>query len=210
MGLPVLVGFNGGPWFSPGGPFNSYWKTAQGGRFLARYKDGQVNASIQIKGSLKKKEIEPFLGVGPYDRNGQDALDFTLSPYATPYRRARLKVLALALAEWRKIDQTYPGTIEAFTTDSEVSDFSFRRQTSGDALPIGYETAMTKPFCRKKQDYRLRRILPRSTVHLQNCGGAPMVRFSVDSAPAVCRGYGLCHSSIFPLHPHLYAPARNS
>ncbi len=150
-GLRVLVGFNGGPWFSPGGPFNSYWKTAQGGRFLARYQDGQVNASIQIKGSLKKREIEPFLGVGPYDRNGQDALDFTLSPYATPYRRGRLKVLALALAEWRKIDQTYPGTIEAFTTDSEVSDFSFRRQPSGDALPIGYETAMTKPFCRKNR-----------------------------------------------------------
>src|SRR5579859_4010150 len=46
MGLPVMVGFNGGPWFQPGGPFNAYWKTTEGGRFLARYKDGQVNESL--------------------------------------------------------------------------------------------------------------------------------------------------------------------
>jgi hypothetical protein len=149
MGLPVLVGFNGGPWFQPGGPFNSYWKTAQGGRFLARYQDGQVNESLHSKGPLTKEELEPFLAVGPYDLNRQDALFLTLSPNATKYRRARLKVLDLALAEWQRIDRTYPGTIRAFTTDSEVSDFSFRSQPSGDALPIGYEEAVTEPFCRR-------------------------------------------------------------
>jgi hypothetical protein len=150
MGLPVLVGFNGGPWGNHGGPFNSYWKTAGGGRFLARYQDGQVNASLDSKGSLTKEELEPFIAIDPYDlKRRQDALFFTLSPYATGYRRARLKVLDLALAEWQRIDRAYPGTIQAFTTDSEVCDFSFRSLPSGDALPIGYEKAMTEPFCRR-------------------------------------------------------------
>jgi hypothetical protein len=36
-----------------------------------------------------------------------------------------------------------------FFSDSEVSDFSFRQKESGDALPIGFEPAMTEPFCRK-------------------------------------------------------------
>jgi hypothetical protein len=149
MGLPVLVGFNGGPWSSSGGPFNAYWKTAHGGRFLARYQDGQVNESIRSKGSLTKEELEPFLGIQPYDSARQNALFLTLSPTATKYRRARLKALDIALAEWQRIDRTYPGTIQAFTTDSEVSDFSFRSKPSGDALPIGYEKAMTGPFCRR-------------------------------------------------------------
>jgi len=149
MGLPVLVGFNGGPWFQPGGPFNSYWKMAHGGRFLARYQDGQVNESLHSKSSLTKEELEPFLAIHPYDLKRQDALFLTLSPNATKYRRARQKVLDLALTEWRRIDRTYPGTIQTFTTDSEVCDFSFRSQPSGDALPIGYEKAMTEPFCRR-------------------------------------------------------------
>ncbi len=147
MGLPVLAGFNGGPWGEPGGPFNAYWKTARGGRFLARYQDGQVNESLHSKGYLTKEELEPFLAIHPYDLTRQDALFLTLSPNVAKYRRARLKVLDLALAEWERIDRTYPGTIQAFTTDSEVCDFSFRSQPSGDALPIGYETAMTEPFC---------------------------------------------------------------
>jgi hypothetical protein len=50
MGLPVVVGFNDGPWFSPGGPSYAYWKTADGGRFLARYQDGQVNEALPSKG----------------------------------------------------------------------------------------------------------------------------------------------------------------
>jgi hypothetical protein len=58
-------------------------------------------------------------------------------------------VLDLALAEWQRIDRTYPGTIQAFTTDSEVCDFSFRSVPSGDALPIGHEKSMTEPFCRR-------------------------------------------------------------
>ena len=149
MGLPVMVGFNGGPWFQPGGAFNAYWKTVEGGRFLARYKDGQVNDSLHSKGPLTKEELEPFLGIHPYDSNRRDALFLTLSPNATSYRRARLKVLDLALAEWQRIDRIYPGTIQAFTTDSEVCDFSFRSLPSGDALPIGYEKAMTEPFCRR-------------------------------------------------------------
>jgi hypothetical protein len=149
MGLPVMVGFNGGPWFQPGRPFNAYWKTAEGGRYLARYKDGQVNESLHSSGSLTSEELGPFLGIHPYDSNRQDALFLTLSPYAAKYRRARLKVLDLALAEWQRIDRAYPGTIQAFTTDSEVCDFSFRSQPSGDALPIGYEKAMTEPFCHR-------------------------------------------------------------
>jgi hypothetical protein len=149
MGLPILVGFNSGPWGNSGGPFNAYWKTAHGGRFLARYQDGQVNESLPSKGSLTKEELEPFLAIQPYDSARQDALFLTLSPNATKYRRARLKVLDLALAEWQRIDRTYPGTIQAFTTDSEVCDFSFRSKPSGEALPIGYEKAMTEPFCRR-------------------------------------------------------------
>ena len=150
MGLPVVVGFNDGPWFSPGGPFYAYWKTADGGRFLARYQDGQVNESLHSKGSLTKEELEPFLGINLYDvKRSQDALLLTLSPYATKYRRARLKVLDLALAEWQRIERTYPGTIQAITTDSEVCDFSFRSVPSGDALPIGHEKSMTEPFCRR-------------------------------------------------------------
>jgi hypothetical protein len=150
MGLPVVVGFNDGPWFDPGGPFYAYWKTAGGGRFLARYRDGQVNESLHAKGSLTKEELEPFLGIELYDvKRSQDALLLTLSPYATKVWRARLKVLDLALAEWQRIDRTYPGTIQAITTDSEVCDFSFRSTPSGDALPIGYEKSMTEPFCRR-------------------------------------------------------------
>jgi hypothetical protein len=150
MGMPVVVGFNDGPWFSPGGPFFAYWKTVDGGRFLARYQDGQVNEPLHSKGSLTKEELEPFLGVNLYDvRRNQDALLLTLSPYAASYQRARLKVLHLALAEWQRIDRTYPGTIQAFTTDSEVCDFSFRSEPSGDALPVGYEKFMTEPFCRR-------------------------------------------------------------
>lgn len=150
MGLPVVVGFNDGPWFSSGGPFFAYWKTADGGRFLARYQDGQVNESLHSKGSLTKEELEPFLGINLYDvKRSKDALLLTLSPYATRYRRARLKALDLALSEWQRIDRTYPGTIRAFTTDSEVCDFSFRSLPSGDALPIGYEKSMTEPFCRR-------------------------------------------------------------
>jgi hypothetical protein len=150
MGLPVVVGFNDGPWFDPGGPFYAYWKTTDGGRFLARYQDGQVNESLQPKGPLTKEELEPFLGIHLYDvKRSQDALLLTLSPYASKYRRARLKVLDLSLAEWQRIDRTYPGTIQAITTDSEVCDFSFRNLPSGDALPVGYENAMTEPFCRR-------------------------------------------------------------
>jgi hypothetical protein len=150
MGLPVVVGFNDGPWFDPGGPFYAYWKTTDGGRFLARYQDGQVNESLHSKGSLTKEKLEPFLGIELYDvKRSQDALFLTLSPDATKYRRARQKVLDLALAEWQRIDRTYPGSIQAITTDSEVCDFSFRNKPSGDALPIGYEKAMTQPFCRR-------------------------------------------------------------
>lgn len=149
MGLPIVVGFNDGTWFDPGGPFYAYWKTADGGRFLARYQDGQVNESLHSRGSLTKEQLEPFLGIKLYDlKRNQDALLLTLSPDAVKYRRARLKVLDLALAEWQRIDRTYPGTIQAITTDSEVCDFSFRSKPSGDALPIGYEKAMTQPFCR--------------------------------------------------------------
>jgi hypothetical protein len=50
-------------------------------------------------------------------------------------------------SEWKKIDEKYPNTIRAFTTDSEVSDFSFRSDRSGDELPIGYESFVTQPYC---------------------------------------------------------------
>jgi hypothetical protein len=99
---------------------------------------------------LTKEELEPFLGINPYNmKRSQDALLLTLSPYATRYRRPRLKILDLALVKWQRIDRTYPGTIQAFTTDSEVRDFSFCSVPSGDALPVGYEKFMTEPFCRR-------------------------------------------------------------
>jgi len=79
VGLPLIVGFNSGPWGNSAGPFNAYWKTAHGGRFLARYQDGQVNESLNSKGSLTKEELEPFVAIHPYDSARQDALFLTLS-----------------------------------------------------------------------------------------------------------------------------------
>jgi hypothetical protein len=152
MGIPIMVGLNGGPWASQGGAFNAYWKTAQGGRFLARYQDGQVNESIHQSGPLTETELQPYLKFQPYDpQHRLDVLYLTLAP-EEEYRRSRLQVLALALREWERIDHMYPGTIRAITTDSEVCDFSFRQKASGDALPIGFEAAMTEPFCR---EYRI-------------------------------------------------------
>jgi hypothetical protein len=148
MEIPVLVGLNGGPWASVKGPFNSYWKMAEGGRYLARYQDGQVNQTLRGSGPIAAPELERFLNIGPYDlKQRQDALFLTLSPDAQAYRESRLHVLELALREWDRIDRAFPGAIQEFTTDSEVCDFSFRSDPSGDALPIGYEDFIAKPFC---------------------------------------------------------------
>ncbi len=150
MGLPVMVGFNGGPWAEVSGPFNAYWKTVDGGSYLARYVDGQVNESVKDRGAIEAPKLKPYLGAKPYD-NTQSAntLSLTLSPSAESLRKSRVAVLDLALHEWKQIDEKYPHTIQAFTTDSEVSDFSFRSLPSGDSLPIGYEGFMTKPYCRE-------------------------------------------------------------
>lgn len=145
-----MVGFNGGPWGNPGGAFNRYWKTVEGGRYLARYKDGQVNESIKGTGPLQRTEIEPFISIDTYDVDRQNALFLTLSPGAAAYRQSRRHVLEFALQEWKRIDEKYPGTITAFTTDSEVCDFSFRQAPSGNALPIVYEEEMTRPFCNQE------------------------------------------------------------
>jgi hypothetical protein len=149
--MPVLVGLNGADWAGPAGPFNAYWKTADGGKYLSRYKDGRVNESIkQPWENISGAVIEPYLGSWGYDKDaGKDALLLTKSPEAKPFCASRLAVLRLALDFWRNLDRKYPATIQAITTDSEVQGWSFRLDHEGRALATGFEDFMILPFCRQ-------------------------------------------------------------
>jgi hypothetical protein len=158
MNTPVMVGFNGADWAGPGGPFNAYWKTADGGKYLCRYQDGQVNESIHTRwNSIPPATLSSFLDRDPYGADGgRDALLLTKSPEARPLVAARLAALQLALKWWKTIDQKYPGTIGAFTTDSEVASWSFRQSGDGHAIPIGFEDLMIEPYCARYGIYSCR------------------------------------------------------
>jgi hypothetical protein len=151
LGLPVMVGFNGADWAGPGGAFNAYWKTADGGKYLCRYQDGRVNESISIAWeSIPNTTLQQFLDRDPYDQEGgKNALLLTKSSEAKALVASRAAVLRMALEFWKSLDQKYPGTIQAFTTDSEVASWSFRQAPDGRALPIGFEDLMIDPFCQR-------------------------------------------------------------
>jgi hypothetical protein len=153
MQVPLLVTFNGANWAGPGGPFNSYWKTVEGGKYLARYRDGKVNASLgQFDRDIPADRLEPFLPIGPYDANrAADCLFLTHSPDATALQESRLAVLRSAAQFWQSMDRAYPGVVRTLSTDSEVCDFSFRLDSSGRYLPIGYEDFVTMPYCERYQ-----------------------------------------------------------
>jgi len=154
MKIPVLVQFNGGPWHSPSkeSAFIHYWKTIDGGIYLSRYKDGKVNSAIDQKARIPKTLLEEYLAVDPYGGNAEDSLFFTLSPYANDFRHARLEALRTAVKFWKQLDEKYPGTIRAFTTDSEVGNLSFRISSDKNReIPIGYETWNTEQFCKTNQ-----------------------------------------------------------
>ena len=158
MNIPVLVQFNGAVWHSPSSQsaFLSYWKTFRGGKYLSRYKDGKVNHSIKQTGTIPKSEIRKHLDADPYGEERENSLFLTLSPHASEFRKARIQPLKTALHFWKELDKKYPGVIQAFTTDSEVSTFSCRDQAGSPLeIPIGYEVWNTKPFCQEN--------------HIKNC-----------------------------------------
>jgi len=144
MQLPVLVGFNGSVWAEPGGAFNAYWKTAGGGKYLSRYSDGKINDGLpQTSGDIKPK-LKSYLSINAGHPN---YLNLTFSPQASQFQKSRLKLLDEAAEFWQKLKQKYPGTIVSATTDSEVSFFSFRKNSHGAPLQIGYEDLLTVDFC---------------------------------------------------------------
>lgn len=148
--VPLLIQFNGAVWHSPSreSAFLTHWKTVDGGKFLSRYQDGQVNEDISDTGLVPSKKLMKYLETDPYSSEKQNSLFFTLSPFADEFRAARIETLGKAVRFWKEMDQKYPGTIKAFTTDSEVSNFSFRDQPSEKReIPIGFESWNTKPFC---------------------------------------------------------------
>lgn len=152
--IPLLIQFNGAVWHSPSenSAFLSFWKTVNGGEFLSRYKDGQVNESITQKENIPELELKKYLNADPYDLSRKDSLFFTLSPYATDFRKARLEALQTAVTFWKTLDDKYPGVIKALTTDSEVSTLSFRLDQSGKReISIGFEKWNTEPFCRENE-----------------------------------------------------------
>ncbi len=164
LNIPVMVQFNGAVWHSPqhNSAFLNYWKTVGGGKYLSRYKDGKVNESIGGSFSkVSKKELGKYLNTSPYDiKSSQNALFLTLSPYATRLREARREALLLSVNFWKKLDLKYPNVIQSFSTDSEVSNFSFRFKKDR-AIPIGYEEWNTKPFCEENNVKNCREFFTR-------------------------------------------------
>jgi hypothetical protein len=183
MGLPVVVGFNDGPWFSPGSPFYAYWKTADGGRFLARYQDGQVNESLHSKGSLTKEELEPFLGISLYDvKRSQNALLLTLSPYAAKYRRCTPEGTGPSACRMAAHRPNLSGNHTSIYDRQWgvwllISQFAFWRRLAYRLWESDDRTVLP-PL----RNYWLRRILPRSSVHVPESWRAPLVWFSIWSA----------------------------
>lgn len=149
MNLPVLVAFNGSVWVGGDGPFHRYWKTKDGGKYLMRYKDGQVNEGIKIKtNTIPRATLSEYLGFSGYVNSSQ-ALLLTNSKHATDYHESRIAVLRVAVKMFKELDGQYPDVIQAFSTDSEVSTFSFRKDENGRFIGLGYEDFVTVPFCEK-------------------------------------------------------------
>ncbi|HEY0796380.1 MAG TPA: hypothetical protein VGD64_11420 [Acidisarcina sp.] len=151
LNVPVMIQFNGAVWHSPTekSAFLTYWKTVDGGKYLSRYQDGQVNAAISKRGAISTSDLRKYLDADPYGPEKKNSLFFTLSPYAIDFRAARIAVLDQAVQFWKTLDTEYPGVIQAFTTDSEVSTTSFRDIPGGKReIPIGFESWNTKPFCK--------------------------------------------------------------
>lgn len=144
--MPVLIGFNGAVWAEAIGPFNDYWKTAEGGRYLNRYMDEKVNVALPARDTYTRKELEPYLNIGSYQWT--NSLHLTLSQYATDYQDSRLKLLGQTANLIKEIAQAYSGTIKALTTDSEVCAFSFRT-SGGSTVSVGYEEFQTENFCKE-------------------------------------------------------------
>ncbi len=148
MQIPVLVGLNGGPWATPIGPYNSYWKSVSHGQYLSRYWDGKVNQSIDKDTVLTADLLQKYLTISPYQQGQKgDSLILTLSPYADELQRSRKQVLEDAIHFWFEMDTAYPNTLTAFTTDSEISNFPFRFDSDEVSIPIGYESWNRKQFC---------------------------------------------------------------
>jgi hypothetical protein len=148
LSMPVLVGLNGAVWASSDGPFNAYWKTVKGGKYLSRYADARVNQScLDTAKYLPQEELRKYL---PVDAGNPDYLTLTESSSASDLQSSRLSVLRMSLQFWRKLVDSYPNTIVAFTTDSEVSFSSFRRNVGGKPMQIGYEDFIRIPFCQKE------------------------------------------------------------
>jgi hypothetical protein len=148
LNMPVLVGLNGAEWASSEGPFNDYWKTVSGGKYLSRYADGRVNQSCPNNAKiLPEEELRKYLTV---EAGNPDYLTLTESSFARDLQSSRLSVLRLSLEFWRKLVASYPNTIVAFTTDSEVSFSPFRRNVGGKPVQIGYEDFVSIPFCQKE------------------------------------------------------------
>ena len=153
MNVPLMIQFNGANWHDADvkSAYHRYWKTFNGGEFLSRYIDGRVNETIgQTERQLPRSLLERFIGTDPYSKYAPDTLIFTNSMYAERYQEARLNALELAAKHWKKIDEECGGAITAITTDSEVSNFSFRvNAKTNRPLQVGYEDSMTAPFCQQ-------------------------------------------------------------
>jgi hypothetical protein len=146
LNIPLVVTLDGSTWGSATGPFVAYWKIRGGGMYLSRYQDWVVNADIGITSEfIPADTLRPYVTSGP----GPDRLTLTSSYFATDLRAARLAMLGLAMSFWQMLDAKYPGTIAAFTTDPEVSNWSFRKHPDGTAIPIGYEDLLAVPYCRQ-------------------------------------------------------------
>jgi len=148
LSMPVLVGLNGAVWASSDGPFNAYWKTVNGGKYLSRYADGRVNQSCLDNAKiLPEEKLRKYLSVAA---GNPDYLTLTESSFARDLQRSRLSVLRMSVQFWRKLAASYPNAIAAFSTDSEVSFSTFRRNVGGQPMQIGYEDFIKIPFCQKE------------------------------------------------------------
>ncbi|MGO9451205.1 MAG: hypothetical protein ACLQDV_09220 [Candidatus Binataceae bacterium] len=202
-GMPVMVGFNGADWAGPGGAFNAYWKTADGGKYLSRYQDGRVNASISIAWeSIPNTTLQQFLDRDPYDHEGgKNALLLTKSSDAKPLVTSRSVVLKMALEFWKSLDQKYPGTIQAFTTDSEVASWSFRQASDGKAIPVGFEAVMTAPFCRQYGIKSCREYMASHHFDYQSEEDRRWFRFRADAHRAFVQSTANAIHAVFPDRP---------
>ena len=147
MGIPLMIIFNGSTWSAPEGAFNEYWKTRDDGKYLMRYKDGQVNQDISITtNTIPASTLSNYLSNWGY-MNAHNALILTNSPYATDLMESRLNILDLALDMFVGLDNQYPGVIQSLSADGEVCNFSFRiKPPYGKRIPLGYEDFYVDPF----------------------------------------------------------------